>query len=71
MAKKVVVRHLYLLRKNERKKSFFSKVKVAGILCRDKSEKKLLQEEKVAKVTRFLLRQLILATFSSGDFFVI
>ena len=51
-------------KKKTRKKNKIKKhLKVAGIKCRDKSENKFLQVEKVAKFARFL------AAFSSDDVF--
>ena len=49
-------------------KTVFHKLKVAGTKFRNKSEKKLLQKEKVAKDTRFQSQLLIPTTFLSYDF---
>ena len=48
---------------------FSKKLKVEEIKYCDKSENRFSREEKVVKVARFLLQQLIPATFSYRDFF--
>ena len=62
-------RRYTLLEKDKEEKYFSKMIEVVGIKCRDNSENILSWEETVAKVVRFLPRQLIPATFSSRNFF--
>ena len=49
--------HRHTLKEKIRAKTIFTKV--TGVKCRDKSESKLSQKEKIAKDTRFQSQQLI------------
>ena len=61
-------------RKKQEKKTvffFFKRLKVAVIKCRDKSQNKMLREEKVVKYARFPLLQITHSTSSSFKVFSI